>query len=150
MISVYIRTGCIRKVMDSPTGCRPFGGVPQLGRMRDSISIFLSRTERKIMVSSPSSRGRATVHRTVAFKLFESRIRWQKEKPHPLGVAFFLAEDEGFEPPQTESESGVLPLHKSSMCLARVSLYSHTEKSQEVFSCFCRKFYFFCKHSISH
>ena len=27
----------------------------------------------------------------------------------------FLAEDEGFEPPQTESESGVLPLHKSSM-----------------------------------
>ena len=26
---------------------------------------------------------------------------------------FFLAGDEGFEPPQTESESGVLPLHKS-------------------------------------
>ena len=26
----------------------------------------------------------------------------------------FMAEDEGFEPPQTESESGVLPLHKSS------------------------------------
>lgn len=26
-----------------------------------------------------------------------------------------LAEDEGFEPPQTESESGVLPLHKSSI-----------------------------------
>ena len=24
---------------------------------------------------------------------------------------FLLAEDEGFEPPQTESESGVLPLH---------------------------------------
>ena len=24
-----------------------------------------------------------------------------------------MAEDEGFEPPQTESESGVLPLHKS-------------------------------------
>ena len=26
---------------------------------------------------------------------------------------FHLAGDEGFEPPQTESESGVLPLHKS-------------------------------------
>ena len=26
-----------------------------------------------------------------------------------------VAEDEGFEPPQTESESGVLPLHKSSI-----------------------------------
>ena len=30
-------------------------------------------------------------------------------------VGFLMAEDEGFEPPQTESESGVLPLHKSSM-----------------------------------
>ena len=26
--------------MDSPTGSRPFGGVPKLGRMRDSICIF--------------------------------------------------------------------------------------------------------------
>ncbi len=33
-----------------------------------------------------------------------------------------MAEDEGFEPPQTESESGVLPLHKSSM---RRSYYIH-------------------------
>ena len=36
------------------------------------------------------------------------------KKPHPR-VWFLLAEDEGFEPPQTESESGVLPLHKSSI-----------------------------------
>ena len=28
-------------------------------------------------------------------------------------AGFPLARDEGFEPPQTESESGVLPLHKS-------------------------------------
>ena len=33
----------------------------------------------------------------------------------PEWVSVFLAEDEGFEPPQTESESGVLPLHKSSI-----------------------------------
>ena len=33
----------------------------------------------------------------------------QSFRPH------VLAEDEGFEPPQTESESGVLPLHKSSI-----------------------------------
>ena len=26
-------------------------------------------------------------------------------------VGFLMAEDEGFEPPRTESESGVLPLH---------------------------------------
>lgn len=31
----------------------------------------------------------------------------------PLPGKTFMAEDEGFEPPQTESESGVLPLHKS-------------------------------------
>ena len=31
---------------------------------------------------------------------------------HPLGGLFYLAAGEGFEPSQTESESGVLPLHK--------------------------------------
>ena len=36
-------------------------------------------------------------------------------KGHPEGWPLLLAEDEGFEPPQTESESGVLPLHKSSI-----------------------------------
>ena len=39
------------------------------------------------------------------------------KKTTPNGVVFLLAEDEGFEPPQTESESGVLPLHKSSKSL---------------------------------
>ena len=57
-----------------------------------------------------------------------------KRKATPNGVAFFLAEDEGFEPPQTESESGVLPLHKSSMCQARISLYAFCQKCQEYFS----------------
>ena len=38
-----------------------------------------------------------------------------KKEHHPNGWCSFLAEDEGFEPPQTESESGVLPLHKSSI-----------------------------------
>ena len=37
-----------------------------------------------------------------------------KEKPgYHMIAGFPLAGDEGFEPPQTESESGVLPLHKS-------------------------------------
>ena len=39
-----------------------------------------------------------------------------KKSPTAKAVRDFLAEDEGFEPPQTESESGVLPLHKSSIC----------------------------------
>ena len=35
-----------------------------------------------------------------------------------------MAEDEGFEPPQTESESGVLPLHKSSIAMG-MFYYTH-------------------------
>ena len=47
---------------------------------------------------------------------FESYlILCQKKRPHRMVWSFLLAEDEGFEPPQTESESGVLPLHKSSI-----------------------------------
>ena len=37
------------------------------------------------------------------------------KNPWKLSFSRVLAEDEGFEPPQTESESGVLPLHKSSI-----------------------------------
>ena len=45
---------------------------------------------------------------------FESQPKPIK-KTTPKVWSFLLAEDEGFEPPQTESESGVLPLHKSSI-----------------------------------
>ena len=51
-------------------------------------------------------------------------------------VSLFLAEDEGFEPPQTESESGVLPLHKSSICPSLVVAHKqhgyYTTQSQKV------------------
>ena len=60
-----------------------------------------------------------------------------KKSPTTKVVGDFLAEDEGFEPPQTESESGVLPLHKSSM---RILLYPSSLKSQEVFSFFAKIF----------
>ena len=50
------------------------------------------------------------------------RLHLIGSNPHPLLTrkarllaCFLLTEDEGFEPPQTESESGVLPLHKSSI-----------------------------------
>ena len=62
----------------------------------------------------------------------------QSFRPH------VLAEDEGFEPPQTESESGVLPLHKSSkLCNAvqRLLLYTNSWKSQVLFPLF---FIFLC------
>ena len=68
--------------------------------------------------------------RRAAFNLFGS-LSDDKKKATPNGVAFFLAEDEGFEPPQTESESGVLPLHKSSK--RRITLYPSVPKSQVLF-----------------
>ena len=42
-------------------------------------------------------------------------VSQKKSRREPYIVRDDLAGDEGFEPPQTESESGVLPLHKSSM-----------------------------------
>ena len=41
-----------------------------------------------------------------------------------------MAEDEGFEPPQTESESGVLPLHKSSIAGTFIIIRTFFEKSR--------------------
>ena len=55
-----------------------------------------------------------------------------KRKAAPKGAAFFLAEDEGFEPPQTESESGVLPLHKSSK-RNKIIIHNLREKSSTFF-----------------
>ena len=42
-------------------------------------------------------------------------VSQKKSRREPYIVRDDLAGDEGFEPPQTESESGVLPLHKSPM-----------------------------------
>ena len=59
----------------------------------------------------------------------------RSKKETPEGASF-LAEDEGFEPPQTESESGVLPLHKSSICPSLVVAHKqhgyYTTQSQKV------------------
>ena len=55
------------------------------------------------------------VFELVAADGFESPTSANKKCRYPNGYLHFLAEDEGFEPPQTESESGVLPLHKSSI-----------------------------------
>ena len=60
-----------------------------------------------------------------------------KRKATPNGVAFFLAEDEGFEPPQTESESGVLPLHKSSIARDNMDIIQPFFKMSSTFLKFC-------------
>ena len=46
-------------------------------------------------------------------KVFPSCLLFVSIKKPRTDVLGFLAADEGFEPSQTESESGVLPLHKS-------------------------------------
>ena len=57
----------------------------------------------------------ASVHRTLALKWVRIFLQPLPTKKPLQKQRFLLAEDEGFEPPQTESESGVLPLHKSSI-----------------------------------
>ena len=63
---------------------------------------------------------------------------------------FSLAAGEGFEPSQTESESGVLPLHKPAIVRspltisqAHILLYAEMRKSQELFLFFPGFFYFY-------
>ena len=77
---------------------------------------------KEIKVWIPSSRTPAICHRHIAFDWFESPTTANKKAPTTKVVGAFLAEDEGFEPPQTESESGVLPLHKSSMVVETTGL----------------------------
>ncbi len=43
-----------------------------------------------------------------------------------------MAEGEGFEPPQTESESGVLPLHKPSISATPIIIRTIPEKSSTI------------------
>ena len=63
-----------------------------------------------------------------------------------------LAGDEGFEPPQTESESGVLPLHKSPLffvlkfCALSTGIIIH--KNLELSTTFFKKFEKFLKENL--
>ena len=53
-----------------------------------------------------------------------------------MNLENLLAGDEGFEPPQTESESGVLPLHKSPIMPLRQNAYIIISAFLEMSSCF--------------
>ena len=54
----------------------------------------------------------------------------RSKKPNTNVLGFFVAGDEGFEPSQTESESVVLPLHKSPMfCFALCDGYYYSKVS---------------------
>lgn len=64
-----------------------------------------------------------------------------------------MAGDEGFEPPQTESESGVLPLHKSPIYRAFKAHYYYMQFFSEVKTFFKKSKKFFdaaaCRSSFS-
>ena len=65
---------------------------------------------------------------------FESLSPNNIKSPTTEVVGLFMAEDEGFEPPQTESESGVLPLHKSSMnALYYTQFFAKVKHFQKIF-----------------
>ncbi len=57
-------------------------------------------------------------------KVFPSCLLFAEIKKPRTDVLGYLAADEGFEPSQTESESGVLPLHKSAK---RICYYNDFE-----------------------
>ena len=82
-----------------------------------------------------------------AYFTFRGSGTLRSKKPtfvRQTNVGFFVAEGEGFEPPQTESESGVLPLHKPSKLYARLDtciiIYRSGEKSRTIFQ-FPRKYF---------
>ena len=90
LILVHIRTGCVRGSKNSPTAYQKrrgvslsFFGTPEGTRLN-----FLPLRRKKIMVLPPSSRGQATVHRTVAFKWFSSLPKNQKSR-YPNGYLLF-------------------------------------------------------------
>ncbi len=111
MVLYPTKWACVHTHPGAPTSPwilprKPFRCVAETCRMRDSMQ---SRCRR-----GPTRR--ATPHRGVAFRWVQIPHLCIRKNRYPRGYRFFLAEDEGFEPPQTESESGVLPLHKSSIC----------------------------------
>ena len=81
-----------------------------------AITTRVDKTEPLPRVFSGISHAPGVFHAQSAFHKSE-RIYFDEKTTFAISkCGFFLAEDEGFEPPQTESESGVLPLHKSSIC----------------------------------
>ena len=62
----------------------------------DSFAFFFSLGKRKIKVSIPSSRDRATVHRTVAFYFSNPPPNAEKDQSERIGL--FLVGEDGFEP----------------------------------------------------
>ena len=57
--------------------------------------------------------GKRNFNAVCTFPIRESGFTNNKKAKAKFPLLWLLAGDEGFEPPQTESESGVLPLHKS-------------------------------------
>ena len=109
--------------------------IPKFVRMRDS---FAFSPLAKINDSPPSSWRRPSCPRQLGFYFRIPHLCKIKTR-YPNGYLVFMAEDEGFEPPQTESESGVLPLHKSSIAGTFIIIRTFLKKSRS----FLKKFQIF-------
>ena len=99
-----------------------------------AIVIFQSSAKQQRMRDSIQSRLRSVKPSRAA--LIRAAFRWVRiphlckiKTRYPNGYLVFMAEDEGFEPPQTESESGVLPLHKSSIARTLLIISTFPKKS---------------------
>ena len=115
---MYIRPhpfGCVRIHMDSPADC--------FFRKEDEGFDL-------IYVLPPSRPAASRCPLDICIQMGSNPYPCNKKYGYPNGYPYFLAEDEGFEPPQTESESGVLPLHKSSIAGTFVIIRSFLKKSR--------------------
>ena len=63
---------------------------------------------------------------------YSNPCRLRKKTAVPNGTTVFLAAGEGFEPSQTESESGVLPLHKPAMLGTPKRIYNYMHFARKV------------------
>ena len=82
-----------------------------LGLLAEDGGIRRQLAVQAVKCARPSGSA-ATLPRRVAFKWVRIPLMLKRKKSLITNVIrLFLAEDEGFEPPRTESESGVLPLH---------------------------------------
>ena len=94
---------------NTPSLCR----VLRLGRRKDSHASYFPLWGTGKYDKGIHQRARWFMHMPPACADMIRILPPGKNNSHPDGWLLFLAAEEGFEPSQTESESGVLPLHNS-------------------------------------
>ena len=97
------------------------------GLLMDPSDSSVSSRFRPVRITAPSGTANTTSGAVTGAKACFSMRNSQKRKRRPFRSPLVMAADLGFEPRHTESESAVLPLHKSA---TNKQYYTHT-----VFDC---------------